>query len=383
MRVGNRRRPGLLAAVAIFAACASGCGNATPAASTIASGVASSGPPPTRRANDIPQPPSAAISLKGVGATLPAPLYQVWFDRFSATYANVSITYSAQGSVAGIEAATSRAASFGATDVAMTDTELGASPGKVLHLPMALGAIAVIVNLPEVAAVQLDGPTIASIFLGHITRWTDQQVATLNPGVALPDLPMTVVHRSEPSGTTNGFAAYLDASSPDWHAGIGAGRTVIWPTGTGVVGDDGVAAAVRATPGAIGYAASTYAAGAGVGTVKLRNSAGNFVRATTLAIAAAGETSVAGLPADFRQKPLVDAPGVNAYPIVVYAYLLVPVEQPDRSIGEAVVALLGWCLTTGQADAAQQGFAALPGGVQAKALAALHGITAGGAAIWP
>ena len=310
VRVGIGRRVGLLALVAAVAAGVNACGSAAPSATPLASpaSTAPSGPPATRRPNDILQPPGAAVSLKGVGATLPAPLYQVWFDRFSATYANVSIAYAPQGSVAGIEAAISRAASFGATDVAMTDAEIAASPSKLLHIPMALGAVAVIVNLPDVAAVQLDGPTIAAIYLGRITRWSDQQIAALNPGLVLPDLPIALVHRSDPSGTTNGFAAYLDASSPDWHAEIGAGRTVAWPTGDGVVGDDGVATAVRATPGAIGYAASTFAAATGLRTAGLRNSAGNFVRATTLAIAAAGETSVAGLPSDFRQKPVVDCP---------------------------------------------------------------------------
>ena len=140
---------------------------------------------------------------------------------------------------------------------------------------------------------------------------------------------------------------------------------------------------MKATPGSIGYSASAFAAGAGLKAARLKNAAGTFVRATTLAIGAAAETTVAGLAADFRQNPVVNAPGVNAYPIVVYAYMLLPVDQPDRTIGGALVALLGWCLTSGQADAAQEGYAALPGGVQTRALAALHGITSGGAAIWP
>jgi phosphate transport system substrate-binding protein len=318
-----------------------------------------------------------------VGATLPAPLYQLWFERFSGTYANVSIAYEAKGSIAGIGAASSRSATFGATDVAMTDTEIAAASGKLLHVPLALGAIVVVANVPGVSSLQLDGAAIASIYTGRITNWSDPAVAALNPGVALPTLQITVVHRSDPSGTTNGFVAYLDASSPDWHAGPGIGRTVNWPVGTGAAGDDGVAAAVKATSGSIGYAASTFAAGAGLRAARLKNAAATFVRPTTLAISAAAETTVAGLAPDFRQQPVVNAPGVNAYPIIVYAYVLLPVDQPNPMIGGALVALLGWCLTTGQADAAQEGYAALPGGVQTRALAALHGITTAGAAIWP
>jgi phosphate transport system substrate-binding protein len=313
---------------------------------------------------------------------LPEPLYDTWFQRFAGSYANVQISYDGSGSQAGVDAITRSLAAFGATDVAMTDAELAAA-GPVLHVPMALGAVAVVVNLPDTASVQLDGATVSAIFLGTVTKWNDPPIAALNPGVPLPDLPIAVVHRSDPSGSTNAFTAWLSASSPQWKSGPGTGSSVTWPTGSAAAGDDGVAAAVKASVGAIGYAASTFAAQAGLRTAKLRNQAGNFVRPTTLGIAAAGETSVAALTPDFREPPVVNAPGVNAYPIVLYADVLVRTEVPDHGTAQALVALFAWCLTTGQTDAAQAGYAALPGGVQLKALASLHAVTSGGTRVWP
>jgi len=383
MAVGGRVAAAVV--VVVLSGVVSACGSAVPSspASAPASSGAASGPPPSRRPNDIPQPPSSTVTLGGVGSTLPAPLLQAWLDRFTATYPNVSITYDPSGSAAAIDGIAKSTAAFGATDAALTDAEQASVNTKVLHIPVALGGIGVAVNLPEVPSLQLDAATLASIFLGRIARWSDPAIAALNAGVTLPDQPITVVHRSDDAGATAAFTRYLDASSPAWHAGPGVGRTITWPAGSGAAGDDGVTAAVKATPGAIGYAASPFTAAAGLRTVGLRNPAGNFVRPTPLGIGAAGETSVAGMPADLRTGPVVNAPGVNAYPIVVYAYLVVRADQADRTTGEALVALLSWCLTSGQADAAQQGYGALPGGVQARALAALHGVTSGGAAIWP
>ena len=377
----------LAAAVVVvaLAGAVSACGRAGPSSTALtptSSGI-SSGAPPSRRPNDIPQPPTSNVTLNGVGSTLPAPLLQVWLDRFTATYPNVSIAYDPRGSAAAIDGIAKSTAAFGATDAAMTDAEQAAVNAKVLHIPVALGGIAVTVNLSDVPSLQLDAATLASIFLGRITRWNDPAIAALNASMTLPDLPIAVVHRSDDAGATAAFTAYLDASSPAWHDGPGAGRTITWPTGAGAAGDDGITTAVKATKGAIGYAASPFTAEAGLRMVRLRNPAGNFVRPTPLGIGAAGETSVAAMAADLRTGPVVNAPGVNAYPIVVYAYLLVRADQADRATGEALVALLSWCLTSGQADAAQQGYGPLPGGVQARALAALHGVTSGGAAIWP
>ena len=383
MLVGTRRRMAGLAIAATVALQAGGCAGSTPPVSIASASAGPSGPPASRRPNDIPQPPGGPVTLNGAGATLPAPLYQVWFDRFAATYTNVSIAFDPSGSAIGIAAAGGGRLAFGATDAAMTDAELAAAPARIIHVPTALGAVSVVVNLPGVSAIQLDGATLAGIFLGRIVNWNDQAIASLNAGVTLPDLPIAVMHRSDASGATAAFTTYLDGASPDWHAGPGIGGVVAWPAGTGAAGDDGVAAAVKTTSGGIGYAGSAFASKAGLRTAKLRNAAGNFVRATSLGIGAAGETVVAGLAPDLRQGPVVAAAGVNAYPIVVPAYVLVQADQADRAVGEALIAFLGWALTSGQADAAQAGFAALPGGIQAKALAALHGITSGGTPIWP
>ena len=383
MSAGDRRMWALALVAGLVAAIAGGCAGTTAPTSPSVTGVAASGPPATRRPNDIPQPPAGAVALKGAGSGLAVPLYQVWLERFGATYPDIAISYDGRGSAAGIEAVTGGSLAFGATDVAMTDAELAAVPAGVLHVPTALAAISLVVNLPGVTSIQLDGTTVAAIFLGRVLRWSDPAIVALNAGVALPDLPIAVVHRSDPSGGTAALATWLAAASPEWRAGPGVGRTVFWPVGRGAKGDDGMIAAVKAIEGAIGYAGSTIAGSAGLRTVKLKNPAGTFVRATSLAIGAAGETSVAGLLPDFRQTPVINAPGINAYPIVVYAFVLVRVEQADRAAGQALVAFLAWALTSGQVDAPQAGFAALPGGVQSKALAELHRVTSGGSPIWP
>ncbi len=381
---GRDHRPSALMLIAaVVAVVVNGCAGTPTLASPSVTAVAVSGAPATRRPNDIPQPPVGAVALKGAGSGLAGPLYLVWLERFGATYPDIAISYDGRGSTAGIEAVSGSSLAFGAADVAMTDAELAAAPAGVLHVPTALAAISVVVNLPGVTSIQLDGATVAAIFLGRIARWNDPAIVALNAGVSLPDLPIAVVHRSDPSGGTAALATWLAAASPEWRAGPGVGRAVSWPVGTGAEGDDGMIAAVKAIEGTIGYAGSTIAGSAGLRTVKLKNPAGTFVRATSLAIGAAGETSVAGLLPDFRQPPVINAPGINAYPIVVYAFVLVRVEQADRTAGQALVAFLAWALTSGQADAPQAGFAALPGGVQSKALAELHRVTSGGSPIWP
>ena len=379
----DHRPSALMLIAAVVAVVVNGCADTPAPMSPSVTAIAVSGPPATRRPNDIPQPPVGSVTLKGAGSGLAGPLYQVWLERFGATYPDIAISYDGRDSTAGIEAVTGGTLAFGATDVAMTDAELAAAPTGVLHVPTALAAISVVVNLPGVTSIHLDGATVAAIFLGRIVAWNDPAIVGLNAGVALPDLPIAVVHRSDPSGGTAALATWLAAASPEWRTGPGVGRTVSWPVGTGAEGGDGMIAAVKAVEGAIGYAGSTIAGSAGLRTVKLKNPAGTFVRATSLAIGAAGETSVAGLLPDFRQPPVINAPGINAYPIVVYAFVLVRVEQADRSAGQALVAFLAWALTSGQADAPQAGFAALPGGVQSKALAELHRVTSGGSPIWP
>jgi phosphate transport system substrate-binding protein len=368
----------LVTALALGACGASSLASPVPSAST---------PPPSGGGGvaNIPQPPTDLVALLGAGGTLPAPLFKVWFKRFGGTYPNVAIDYAASSSSAGVAAVADGTADFGATEVTMSDTEIEALPAatKVLHVPAALAAVVVVYNVPGVTKLQLDGATLAAIYLGQITRWNDPRIAGLNAGTTLPDQQISPVHRAEPSGASDAFTTFLDLASREWHTKAGAGPTVTWPAGTPASGDDGVASAVAAKAGAIGYVGLAYAGPAQLPTARLRNQAGSFVQASTLSIGAAGETGGAGFPADFRQPPVIDAPGINAYPIVTYVYFLVRVDQADAARGQALLALIAWAITTGQVDTARLGYAPLPGSVQQQVRAALHTVTSGGKPIWP
>ncbi len=267
----------------------------------------------------------------------------------------------------------------------MKDEEITALPSgtKILHIPTALGAVVVIYNLPGVTGLNLDAQNVADIFLGTITTWNDPKIAANNPGVTLPATPILVVHRSDGSGTTNAFTTYLSAVSADWKDKVGAGKEVDWPTGVGAKGNDGVAGGVQQQEGGVGYVELNYAAQAQIPSANLKNADGKFVPGSTAGVTAAAESVAADFPADARQKPIINAAGADTYPIASYTYLLVYQDQKDATKGQALVALIAWMLTDGQAQEEALGYAPLPAPVQEKALASLHTITSGGSPIWP
>ncbi len=380
MTITSPRRLGALALVAAVAVGACGGGaTAAPSASS------EPGASPAQTGAAGPAVPSGTVSLTGAGATFPAPLYQVWFEQFGTIHPNIKIDYQAIGSGGGIKNITSQTVDFGASDAPMKDDEIAALPAgtKILHVPTALGAVVVIFNVPGLTDLKLDGPTTAGIFLGTITKWNDPAIAALNPGVTLPASDVVVVHRSYGSGTTNAFTAYLAAVSDAWKGGPGVGKDVQWPTGIGAKGNDGVAAATKQTSGAIGYVELQYAAQAGLATAALKNADGAFVQGSVDGVTAAADAAAASFPADFRQDPIINGPGAATYPIASFTFLLLYVDQKDQAKGQALIALVYWALTDGQALEKGLGYAPLPAAVQAKAIAALHTITFGGAPIWP
>ena len=216
----------------------------------------------------------------------------------------------------GIKAITDGTVDFGASDAPMKDEEIAALPAdcKVLHIPTALGAVVVIYNLPGVASVNLDADNVAGIYLGTIKKWNDPAIAANNAGVTLPDTDILVAHRSDGSGTTNAFTTYLDTVSPDWHSKVGKGKEVNWPTGVGAQGNDGVAGAVKQTPGAVGYVELNYATQTGLTSANLKNADGQFVPGSTDGVTAAAEAAVADFPADFRQAPIINGAGRDDLP---------------------------------------------------------------------
>ena len=374
-------RSGGLVLAAIFAvgACS---GASSPGASSAASSASSAAP----SAVSIPSPTAGQVTLQGAGATFPKPLYDVWFQTYTGKYGNVQFNYQAIGSGGGITQITQQTVDFGASDAALQDAEIAKLPtgSKMLHIPTALGAVVVIYNIPGVTDLNLDGDTVGKIFLGKITKWNDPAIAALNSGATLPDEAILVVHRSDGSGTTNAFTAYVNTASADWKAsGIGAGKEVKWPVGQGADKNDGVAAGVKNTPGAVGYVELQYAAQAKLTSAKLKNADGKFVAGSTAAVTAAANAALPTFPADFRQAPIINGPGPDTYPIAAYTYLLLYQDQKDKDKGSDIVAFTAWALTDGQALEESLGFAPLPKDVQTKALAALHTVTSGGSPIWP
>ncbi|HEX7949466.1 MAG TPA: phosphate ABC transporter substrate-binding protein PstS [Candidatus Limnocylindrales bacterium] len=386
MRISTIRSLGVMALGAFVAACGSGATATPPQASTPGgTGQPSIGP-------SGPTVPSGDVTLSGAGATFPALLYQVWIERFNEAYSNVSINYQAIGSGGGIKAISQQTVDFGASDAAMKDEELAALPSgtKMLHVPTALGAVVVIFNVKgrdgsAITKLNLDADTIAGLFSGKITRWSNPALAAINPDVAanLPDTAVLVVHRADGSGTTNAFTTYLDKVSADWRASVGASKSVNWPVGNGAPGNDGVSAGVKQTDGAIGYVELQYAVVSGLSSASVKNAAGKFVAGSSEGVTDAANAVLSDFPADFRQAPIINAAGDTSYPIASYTYLLVYQDQADKTKGQTLVSFIYWALTDGQKEEKAIGYAPLPEPIARKALDQLHSVTNGGAPIWP
>ena len=375
-----------LGAIVVIAGCSS------PAATTAPTTGGGASQPAATTGPSTPQVPTGDVKLSGAGATFPALLYQVWIEKFNEAYSNVTIDYQAIGSGGGIKAITQQTVDFGASDAAMKDEEIAALPSgsKMLHIPTALGAVVVIFNLAgtdktAIKSLNLDGATIAGIFLGKITVWNDPAITALNPDIAanIPATPIKVIHRSDGSGTTNAFTTYLAAVSDDWKSGPGVGKEVNWPTGDGAPGNDGVSGGVKSGDGRIGYVELQYAVVSGLSSAAVKNANGKFVKGSSDGVTAAANGALADFPTDFRAKPIINGAGDTTYPIAAYTYLLVYQDQTDANKGKALVAFLYWALTDGQKEEKAIGYAPLPDEIQKKALDELHKITTGGSAIWP
>jgi len=300
------------------------------------------------------------ISLVGAGASFPYPLYSKWFSEYAKVDPGVQISYQSIGSGGGIQQLKARTVDFGASDAPLSDEEAGDMPGSVLHIPTVAGAVAVAYNLPgRERPLRLDGATLVAIYSGQAKRWNDPEIAVLNPGESLPDLPIVVVHRSDGSGTSYLFTSYLTAVSRDWAGKVGAGKSVNWPAGVGAKGNEGVTGIVKQTPGAIGYLELAYAEQNKLACAHLRNRAGAFIAPTVASTAAAAAGAAEAMEQDVRVS-LVDPPGFDAYPIAGFTYLLVYQKQGDRSKAEALTRFLMWAVGDGQQHAEPLHYAPLP-----------------------
>jgi phosphate transport system substrate-binding protein len=308
---------------------------------------------------------AAHVILNGAGGSFPFPIYEKWFAAFSKLDPAVQFNYQKVGSGEGQKLIVNQSIDFGASDAPMTSETMANAPGNILHVPTVGGADVIIFNLHDVKELRLDGPTLAAIYLGKINRWNDPAVAQQNPRVKLPDEDITVVHRSDPSGTSYIFTDYLCALSPEWKLKVGRYLWVNWPTGVGLFNNDAIAAYVKNTPGAIGFVELVYAIQNQLNYVSIKNSAGNYIKASPDSITAA--LSTATIPDDFRIS-VVNAPGPSAYPIAGVTYLLVYENPQDAAKTEKLVAFLKWAETEGQKMTQDLNFAPLPENVKNRVL---------------
>jgi phosphate transport system substrate-binding protein len=289
----------------------------------------------------------------------------------------VQISYQSIGSGGGIQALKMRTVDFGATDVPLTDEEAEEMPAPVLHIPTVAGAVAVVCNLPGVTALRLDGVTLTGIYFGKITHWNDPKLTALNTGAKLPNLPITVAHRSDGSGTTYLFTSYLAAVSPEWAKRVGAAKSVSWPTGVGGKGNEGVAGVVKQLPGAVGYVELAYAQQNQLTAAQLKNAAGAFIVPSVESTTAAAVGAAEKMKRDVRVS-IVNSPAAEAYPISGFTYLLVYQDQADQAQGDALLDFLFWATSLGQEDVASLGYAPLPMEVAEIGRRPLYGMTVEG-----
>ena len=303
-----------------------------------------------------------AQQITGAGATFPAPVYAKWGEAAkSAT--GLELNYQAIGSGGGINQITNRTVDFGASDAPVDPAKMEAA--RLLQFPSVMGAVVVIVNLPgvETNTLKLDGPMVAEIYHGKITKWNDPRIAALNPGVALPNRAIAPVYRADGSGTTFVYASYLSAVDETWRAKVGAATSVKWPAGQGAKGNDGVAATVQNTPGAIGYVEYAYAKQNNLATIRLRNKAGQYVAPSMDAFTAAAANGDWANAKNFAVN-LIDQPGETSWPIVSATFILMPTDPKDPVRSANVLKFIDWAYVNGDKVALGLEYIPLPDNVK-------------------
>ena len=307
---------------------------------------------------------SAAMSadIAGAGATFPAPIYAKWAEAYKAQ-SGTGLNYQAIGSGGGIKQIKAKTVDFGASDKPLKPGELAAA--GLYQFPTVVGGVVPVMNLPGIrpGQVRLSGALLADVFLGKVTRWNAPEIAALNRGVPLPALPITVVHRSDGSGTSCLFTSYLAMANPDWAAKVGASDSVEWPKGLGGKGNDGVAAFVKQTPGAIGYVEYAYAKQNGSTYAMMQNKAGKFVAPAAPAFAAAA-ASANWLHSPGNYILLLNQPSPAAWPITGATFILVYRAQADAARGGDVLKFFDWAYKKGDAMAAALDYVPLPGNIK-------------------
>ena len=299
-----------------------------------------------------------ADQITGAGATFIYPLLSKWSDEYN-KLTGARINYQSIGSGGGIAQIKAGTVDFGSSDKPLPSEEL--AEAGLAQFPSAIGGVVPVVNLEGIAPGQLKltGPLIADIFLGKVVRWNDPAIAALNPGLALPDEKITVVHRSDGSGTTFNWVNYLSKVSPTWKEKVGEGTSVSWPTGVGGKGNEGVAAYVKQIKGSIGYVELAYATQNGMAYTAMQNSSGNWILPSTESFQAAAATADWANAKDFSLV-ITNAPGADAWPIAATNFILMYKQPKDTARSQAALDFFTWSFEKGQAQADELHFVPLP-----------------------
>ncbi|MCL2179298.1 MAG: phosphate ABC transporter substrate-binding protein PstS [Proteobacteria bacterium] len=316
------------------------------------------------------------IEIQGAGASFPYPLYSKWMAEYQKVDPRIRVNYQSIGSGGGIRQVMEKIVDFGGSDAPMVDEELAKAPGKIFHIPTTLGAVVVAYNLAGVVGLKLSSEVVARIFLGEIKNWDDSAIAALNVGVVLPSQPISIVYRTDGSGTTAVFTEYLSKTNAAWKEKVGAGKSVKFPIGLGAKGNEGISGQMKMAPGSIGYVELAYAKQAKLAYAFIQNSQGRFVEPSLESVAAAADSVAGRIPEDLRVS-IVDASGELSYPISAFTYVLVYEEQADLSKGVELAKFLWWAIHDGQKLGAPLHYAPLPSQVVTKIEAKLREMRVG------
>jgi phosphate transport system substrate-binding protein len=323
-------------------------------------------------------------SITGSGATFPKPFYDKAFYDYMARYPQVTVNYGGGGSGQGIKDFQANTVDFGASDVPMGDADVtkAGGAGSLVQIPTTLGVVSIAYNVSGVSTLKLDGPTLASIFLGNIKNWNDPAIAALNSGTTFPNKAINTVHRAEGSGTTYHFTDYLSKVSPEWKdATKSPSKQISWPTKaqqTSATGNAAVAQAITAQDGSIGYVELAYVVQNSMKQAALKNAAGKFVTASVDGATAAASSNTSVSPSNFS---ITNAPGDTSYPIAAFSWVFLRTSYSDANKGKAIAYLFKWLVTDGQADGKALQYAGLPSSVQTLGLSNLKLIKAAGTAV--
>lgn len=340
LRIG--RGAGLAAVLLAATVAIAGCGAAGPAAGTGSTGGSSA---------------ASRVTLQETGSTLLYPLFNIWAPAYHQSHPAVRITTDGTGSGTGISQALAGTVQIGASDAYLSSQDVAQNPGA-MDIPLAISAQVIAYNLPGLTTphLKLSGPVLAAIYTGQIKTWNDPRIQALNPGVALPNLTITPLHRSDASGDTFIFSQYLSFTTPSWNATVGYGTGITFPsvpTALGETGNSGMVSGLAATKGAIAYVGISYTgslAADHLAYAQLLNKSGQYVLPTPQTIDAAAAALVPATPPS-EALSLIYAPGPSAYPLINYEYAIVTQQQPSTQVASAVRAFLTWALTSGNAPA--------------------------------